>query len=340
MLEHIDEISGAKRKQNLTEHADDARISKQLATVKRDIPIELDLESFVAVAPDRSALRDTFREYELREPLRRLEEALGSADAAAPAPAAEESLTARVRDGQVGDVAQLPETEVAVAVRPPDVPEDALFSADATWTFGVYADGGSQILTGPCERPPSVVAAARPAAGDRPRRQGAGRGAATCSPTTPRSPPTCSSPRAARIRSASCARSAAWPPPSRARPPPTRCWPTRWPQWQREQIRGRGLTDLLLEVELPLVRVLRDMEKSGLKLDTQRLREISDRVKDEAYQLEREIFDLCGTEFMLGSPRQLEEVLFGRSACRASAAARPATRPTPACCRRSAASTR
>ena len=39
-----------------------------------------------------------FREFELREPLRRLEEALGSADAAAPAPAAETSLTAKLRE--------------------------------------------------------------------------------------------------------------------------------------------------------------------------------------------------------------------------------------------------
>jgi DNA polymerase-1 len=47
-------------------------------------------------------------------------------------------------------------------------------------------------------------------------------------------------------------------------------------------------------------------------LDTGLLKQISDRVKDEANTLEREIFQLCGTEFMLGSPRQLEEVLFGR----------------------------
>jgi DNA polymerase-1 len=53
------------------------------------------------------------------------------------------------------------------------------------------------------------------------------------------------------------------------------------------------------------------MEKAGLKLDTGRLREISARVKAEADELEREIYDLCGIEFTLGSPKQLEEVLFG-----------------------------
>src|SRR5437868_12462245 len=89
----VEEVSGAKRKQNLIEHADDARMSKQLATAKRDIPVELDLQAFVATAPDRSRLRDTFRQFELREPLRRLEEALGSADAAAPAAQAETAIT-------------------------------------------------------------------------------------------------------------------------------------------------------------------------------------------------------------------------------------------------------
>ena len=49
VLDSVDEISGAKRKQNLTEHADDARVSKQLATAKRDIPLDgLDVAEFVS----------------------------------------------------------------------------------------------------------------------------------------------------------------------------------------------------------------------------------------------------------------------------------------------------
>ncbi|HEY2436921.1 MAG TPA: DNA polymerase, partial [Solirubrobacteraceae bacterium] len=82
--------------------------------------------------------------------------------------------------------------------------------------------------------------------------------------------------------------------------------------WQREQIEDRGLTDLLHNVELPLVRVLRKMEKAGLKLDTERLAAISARVKLEADELELEIFDMSGQEFTLGSPQQLGEVLFER----------------------------
>jgi DNA polymerase-1 len=73
-------------------------------------------------------------------------------------------------------------------------------------------------------------------------------------------------------------------------------------RWQREEIRGRGLTDLMVEVELPLVRILRAMEEAGSKLDTERLAGISGRVKAEADQLEREVFELTGEQFMLGSP--------------------------------------
>src|SRR5687767_4736620 len=60
VLSNIDSISGAKRKQNLTEHAEAARISKRLATSNRDIEVDIDLDGIAAREPDRSALRATF----------------------------------------------------------------------------------------------------------------------------------------------------------------------------------------------------------------------------------------------------------------------------------------
>src|SRR5215218_902888 len=65
VLASIDAISGAKRKQNLTEHAENARISRQLATVQRDIPVSLDLMAESERTPDRSRLREVFRDFEL-----------------------------------------------------------------------------------------------------------------------------------------------------------------------------------------------------------------------------------------------------------------------------------
>jgi DNA polymerase I len=311
VLEHVDEVSGAKRKQNLIEHSDDARLSKELATVKRDVPLDLDVQEFVATQPDRSKLREVFREFELREPLRRLEEALGSPDAAAPAPATEHALTARPHEATLDDLERLPDAEVALAVKAPPIPDDALFAADLTQRFGVFVDGSKSVLIGPCDRPDEVVRAI----GSRPviahDAKSLGEVPATLAHDTE---------VAAYLLE-----------------PARRAYPFRelceerglaaavedeagadavlvhaLAAWQREEIRGRGLTDLLEHVELPLVRVLREMEQVGVKLDTDRLAEISSRVKSEADALEREIFDLCGEEFVLGSPKQLEEILFGK----------------------------
>jgi DNA polymerase-1 len=311
VLDHIDEISGAKRKQNLIEHADAARLSKQLATAERDIDLELDLQRFASTTPDRSKLRDTFRRFELREPLRRLEEALGSADAAAPAPEAERALTARLRSVKLEDLGRLPDREVAVAVRAPQTPPDQLFSPEAAWRFGVHAEGSGEVLAGACERAEELVEAigARPAVAHDAKSLG----------EVPDNLVHDSEVAAYLLE------------------PARRAYPFRelceerglgtdiedpaaadalllhaLAAWQREEIRGRGLTDLLRDVELPLVRLLREMELAGCKLDTDRLGEISARVKAEADELEREIFEACGEEFTIGSPKQLEEVLFGR----------------------------
>src|SRR4051795_13416490 len=98
VLQNVDRISGAKRKQNLVEHAADARVSKQLATMVRDIDVDVDPAAEVAREPDRSQLRDVFRRFELRDPLRRLEEALDMAEAEpVPAVTGELALSARVR---------------------------------------------------------------------------------------------------------------------------------------------------------------------------------------------------------------------------------------------------
>jgi DNA polymerase-1 len=312
VLENVEQISGAKRKENLTNHAEDARLSKRLATAKRDLPLALDITEFVSAAPDRSRLREVFREYELRDPLRRLEEALGSADAAAPAPVAEQALPTRLRQGTLKDLDRIAaDAEVAIAVRVPDTPEGALFGDDQQWHFGAYAEATQEVVTGPCARPEDLVAAVarRPAVAHDAKSLG----------EVP----------AALAHDTEVA--------AYLLEPARRAYPFRelceerglatdindgagsdarlvqaLAAWQREEIRGRGLTDLLQTVELPIVRILREMEQIGVKLDTERLAEISTRVKAEADQLEREIYELAGTEFTLGSPRQLEEVLFGK----------------------------
>src|ERR671919_528060 len=64
VLSSVDQISGAKRKQNLTEHADDARVSKQLATLVEDVEIPIKVAEEARSVPDRSKLRDAASEFE------------------------------------------------------------------------------------------------------------------------------------------------------------------------------------------------------------------------------------------------------------------------------------
>src|SRR5215207_5017510 len=158
VLGSVEEISGAKRKQNLAEHAENARISKQLATINRAVPgVDIDPQAVAAQEPDRSKLRDVFREFELRDPLRRLEEALGDADAAAPAPAPSTMLTARLREGTVRGIASLPQGEVAIAMQAPEAAEGALFTEETTWRFAATA--GGQVLAGEAESPEQLILA-------------------------------------------------------------------------------------------------------------------------------------------------------------------------------------
>jgi DNA polymerase-1 len=313
VLESIDEISGAKRKENLTNHAGDARISKHLATAKRDIPLDgLDVATFVSQHPDRSRLREVFREFELREPLRRLEEALGSAAAAAPAPVAEHTIGATLRKGTLKDVERLAQAEVAVAVRPPVVPEGALFAENENeWRLGVYVDGTKDVLVGTVPEPEQLVAAL----GSRPvvahDAKSLGRVPENLAHDTEVAAYLLEpAARAYPFRELCEDRGLASEVVDEAGADAVLCHALA--AWQRDEIRARGLTDLLTDVELPIVRILREMEQVGVKLDTAQIKEISERVKAEADSLESDIFELAGEEFTLGSPKQLEEILFGK----------------------------
>ena len=78
------------------------------------------------------------------------------------------------------------------------------------------------------------------------------------------------------------------------------------------KLRDAKLEALYRDVELPLVDVLIDMEKEGVRIDVDALREYSQQLTSERQQIEKKIFDLAGTEFNISSPKQLGEVLFDK----------------------------
>ena len=151
VLESVDEISGAKRKQNLIDHADDARMSKELATLQYEIETGVDLAAAMESEPDRGALREFMREFELRAVLERLEEALPEGEAV-PGRSVETELAIEVESR--GRPADLGEGPVALAI-----------DGDR-WA----AAEGERILAGSCVPRRAGGGAGRQAA-RRPRRQ-------------------------------------------------------------------------------------------------------------------------------------------------------------------------
>jgi DNA polymerase I len=80
----------------------------------------------------------------------------------------------------------------------------------------------------------------------------------------------------------------------------------------REDVKQAGLTSLYEEMDLPLVPVLARMEQAGVKIDTTALATMSTELEREIAIKEKEIHQIAGTQFNVGSPRQLGDILFNR----------------------------
>jgi DNA polymerase I len=356
VLANIDSISGAKRKQNLTEHAENARISKQLATAVRDVGVDVDFAKVIAREPDRSRLRETFREFELRAPLERLEEALGEGDDAAPAERVDEVVEVKAREVPLAEIGSLDGELVAVAalrpgedpdeavVPPPTDPDEELeleedaaleavedeipavadplgqgsfdFDAGPRGPLTVAAWAGDEVLVAEAE----TLAAFAMARGEHPV-------VAHDWKTIAMADDACAAPPLAHDTLVA----AYLIDPARRGYPldelatelglgaridgsdgvAQRAVLTRLlAERQRDRLEEDGLTSLFHEIELPLVDVLVEMERAGIKLDVERLREISSRFNERAIELERRVWELAGEEFTIGSPQQLAPILF------------------------------
>lgn len=76
------------------------------------------------------------------------------------------------------------------------------------------------------------------------------------------------------------------------------------------RLAGENMKDLAETVEMPLIRVLACMEKIGVRINEESLKLTAQNLREDIIKLEREIFELAGTEFNISSPRQLGEILF------------------------------
>ena len=309
VLAHVDEISGAKRQQNLRENADLARVSRELATLQRDIDAGVDVSQIAGAEPDRSRLREVFTRFELREPLRRLEEAFGE-ETAAPRARGEQRVRARAREASVAELSTLPVGATSLAAKR----EDGVIE----WA----AAAGDEVLTGTAESLPALLLAwgGRPLVAhdwksvsrelapslddegfcpehlghdtmiaayliDAARRQ------------YPLDELLAQEGIEAVVEGANGTAQEAVAVGALAAA-------------QRPELDRLELRNLFEQVELPLVEVLCRMERQGVKLDVEQLGRLAATVEREIEQLERDIFALAGEEFTVGSPQQLSRVLF------------------------------
>lgn len=80
-----------------------------------------------------------------------------------------------------------------------------------------------------------------------------------------------------------------------------------------------NLENLFYNIEMPLVRVLAKMESNGVKIDIEGLKQISDEQASEIKEIENKIYEIAGISFNIGSPKQLGEILFERLKIKAPA---------------------
>ncbi len=290
VIAHADELSPA-RGRSVREHADQARASKVLATMRRDLPLDVDPAALVSGPPDRSQLKEMFRRFEFRGLLNRVDEL----DAAVPAQerprlegqavAWHEGELGGVR-GRVGVAIELDRIAVAsdegvlVAAWEPTharlLQEIELVAHDAKALHLPFAPVDDTMIAAYLIEPGRSAYLLDDLAAEY---------GVEIDPEPPAEETT-----ATLVRHAEAARRLSVP--------------------MRERLAERGSLDLYERIELPLTAVLAAMEDAGVKIDTYRMGEITARLRDRVEELEARATDLAGEEFMLGSTQQVARILF------------------------------
>ncbi len=288
VLDHADELSPARAK-NVREHAEQARSSKQLATMRRDLELDCDPTQLVVAPPDRSQLQEMFRRFEFRNLLNRVDEL----DAALPA--ADQRLDRETVDWLEGDfgnvtgriglaieadrmaVARVGEPVVVSPLRPntlreaqiachdfKSLPRLTMQPADDTMIAAYLIEPGRPLYDLDdlaAEYGLEVVPA-----------------------------PEADEETARLVRHAATTLRLAEP--------------------LLARLEDRGSVDLYRTIELPLTAVLAAMEDAGVKIDTYRMGEITARLADRVEELEARAHELAGEPFVIGSTQQVARVLF------------------------------
>jgi DNA polymerase I len=286
VLEHVDDLSPA-RGRALREHAEQARSSKELATMRRDLQLDCDPAELVLNPPDRSRLKEMFRQYEFRNLLQRVD----VIDEALPAaPMKLEGVAVPWREGNVSPAAG----EVGIAVEDGRVALAQEEVVVAAWTqetasalreADLVAHDAKPLRLDVVDDTLLMAYLIEPGRATYALDDLAAEYGIELQPEPPAEEDT-----AALVRHAAASLRLAGP--------------------MRQRITERSLDPLYREIELPLTEVLAGMEDAGVKIDTYRMGEITARLADRLEELETRAHELAGEEFMLGSTQQVARILF------------------------------
>ncbi len=294
VIEHADDLSPARGKA-VREHADQARSSKLLATMRRDLPLELDPEEVVSAPPDRSALKEMFRRFEFRGLLSRVDTLDAAVPSAAPSTESEsvpwregarEELVLTQHKGPFGLAYDSGRAAVATG--------DEVLVVEGALTEIRAALSGAEIRTHDAK-----TQRLGPVADDTllaaylvdPGRSGYDLDDLAREHGLELVPePAAEEETSALVRRAEAAR--------------------RLAPLLRARLREWGSERLYDEVELPLTVVLADMEQAGIRIDAYRMGEITARLVERVEELEAQALELAGEQFQLGSTQQLARILF------------------------------
>lgn len=318
VLENIDSIKGKKLKENLTTYRDDAVMSKQLATIVRDMPIEFVPEKF-AFAPKWLSLRPMLDRFELQTMIGKfaalLQDETNEDETLMVVKNADEQTTNEVRMHilQVQKMAfaivtqGLIPTCCAEGIAVADGETIYWWEADSTGFDSMRAlltDESIEKITHDWKQVyhafPETMAVERQNIFD------VMIGAYLVDATSSRYPMDelveqylperswhkVNSSIAYAIETASCLLALA--------------------QSIKERLGALGMEMLCREIELPLIRVLAQMEHHGILCDRTKLAEMSVRIGEQIVQLTQEIYVLAGEVFNVNSPKQLGVILFER----------------------------
>ena len=338
VLEHADQVKRAAYREGLKSHRDEALLSKQLVTLRADAPVELDLEAMRLQEPDRTAAHALFKELEFQALAREYapevaaeaaEHRLLTGREEVRAVVAEARKAERVALGVVVTSAQAMQAEalgialswapgrsayVPLAHSSIDLPqalprEDAvaalrpLLEDDGVRKASAHAKRDRLVLERLGVRVASLAFDALIASYllDPGRRAYALEDLAMEHLGERRSPggDGVTAAGAAAIPTGQGAGSEAE-------------LVLRLDRPMTERLEAEGLLPIYESMEMPLVEVLADLERAGVKVDTRLLATMSRDMEAQLQTLTKEIHHLAKGEFNINSPHQLREVLFDR----------------------------